>query len=124
MAAAPPRRVIGGRWELDKQIGKGSFAVVWRAREVPEGARVAPDREATGGPREVPPAPPTASPPRSVDDASVSYPGRLPGTSETGRKPNCDTETEVESMKEPKSATVFQKDADADDADDEAHSAR
>ena len=123
MAAAPPRRVIGGRWELDKQIGKGSFAVVWRAREVPEGARVAPDREATGGPREVPPAPPTASSPRSVDDASFSYPGRL-GTSETGRKPNCDTDTEVESMNEQKSASVFQKDADADDADDEAHSAR
>ena len=121
MAAAPPRRVIGGRWELDKQIGKGSFAVVWRAREVPEGARVAPDREATGGPREVPPAPPTASSPRSVDDASFSYPGRLPGTSETGRLPNCDDETEVESMKNQKSATVFQKDpADADDA---AHSA-
>ena len=74
MAAAPPRRVIGGRWELDKQIGKGSFAVVWRAREVPEGARVAPDREATGGPREVPPAPPTASTPTTAfaDEASSS----------------------------------------------------
>ena len=73
MAAAPPRRVIGGRWELDKQIGKGSFAVVWRAREVP--ARVAPDREATGRPsREVPPAPPTASPPTTgfADEASSS----------------------------------------------------
>ena len=73
MAAAPPRRVIGGRWELDKQIGKGSFAVVWRAREVP--ARVAPDREATGRPtRQVPPAPPTASPPTTAfaDEASSS----------------------------------------------------
>jgi hypothetical protein len=47
MAAAPPRRVIGGRWELDKQIGKGSFAVVWRAREVP--ADGAPDTR--GAPR-------------------------------------------------------------------------
>ena len=33
MATTPPR-IIGGRWELDKQIGRGSFAVVWRAKQV------------------------------------------------------------------------------------------
>ena len=84
MAAAPPRRVIGGRWELDKQIGKGSFAVVWRAREVP--ARVAPDREATGRPtRQVPPAPPTASPPTTAfaDEASSSLSDEKGATRET-----------------------------------------
>ena len=121
MAAAPPRRVIGGRWELDKQIGKGSFAVVWRAREVPEGARVASDREATGGPREVPPAPPTASPPRPADDASFSDPDRL-GSRDARKLLNCDETDKVESTKRQKNAVpVFQKDA--DDADDAPHSA-
>ena len=72
MAAAPPRRVIGGRWELDEQIGKGSFAVVWRAREVHAGARVAPDREATASPPEVPPVSPAGSrtPREGADPAS------------------------------------------------------
>ena len=34
MAPPPPRRVIGAKWELHDQIGRGSFAVVWRAKRV------------------------------------------------------------------------------------------
>jgi serine/threonine-protein kinase ULK/ATG1 len=30
-----------GHWRVDKQIGRGSFAVVWRARHADTGQRVA-----------------------------------------------------------------------------------
>ena len=41
VAPAPvaPRRI--GHWQVDKQIGRGSFAVVWRARHAETGQRVA-----------------------------------------------------------------------------------
>ena len=41
VAPAPvaPRRI--GHWQVEKQIGRGSFAVVWRARHAETGQRVA-----------------------------------------------------------------------------------
>ena len=38
-APVAPRRI--GHWQVDKQIGRGSFAVVWRARHAETGQRVA-----------------------------------------------------------------------------------
>ena len=37
---APAPRMIG-QWEVEKQIGRGSFAVVWRARHVTSRVKVA-----------------------------------------------------------------------------------
>lgn len=36
---AAPRMI--GQWEVEKQIGRGSFAVVWRARHVTSRVKVA-----------------------------------------------------------------------------------
>ena len=39
--AAPGGPRVVGSWELEQEIGAGSFAVVWRARHTSTGARAA-----------------------------------------------------------------------------------